>query len=58
VVDGLRLEATDQGWSWGDGAVVRGTSEALALAVTGRAVVVPEVTGEGAALLAERIAPR
>lgn len=56
-LDGLRLEATDQDWAWGDGAPVRATSEALALAVTGRAIVVPELSGPGAELLADRITP-
>jgi uncharacterized protein (TIGR03083 family) len=37
-VAGLRFEATDLGWSAGDGAVVRGPAEAILLAITGRPV--------------------
>ena len=54
-LDGLRLAATDQDWSWGSGATVTGTSEALALAVAGRPVVLAELAGPGAALLAGRL---
>ncbi|WP_445257081.1 maleylpyruvate isomerase family mycothiol-dependent enzyme [Nocardioides aurantiacus] len=52
---GLRLVATDQDWHHGEGAEVRGTSEALALAVSGRSVVLPELTGPGVATLADRV---
>ncbi|WP_162244495.1 maleylpyruvate isomerase family mycothiol-dependent enzyme [Marmoricola sp. Leaf446] len=52
---GLRLVATDQEWTHGHGAEVRGASEALALAVSGRPVVLPELTGPGVATLAGRI---
>ena len=51
---GLRLIATDLCWSWGEGAEVAGTGEALALALTGRAVALADVTGPGAELLAAR----
>ena len=54
-VAGLRLTTTDQAWSWGDGAEVRGTSEAVALAVAGRDVVLPELDGDGVAVLAGRL---
>ena len=33
---GLRLEASDVGWTWGDGPVVRGPAEAILLALSGR----------------------
>ena len=36
VISGLRLVATDIDWSWGDGAVLTGTAEALLLAINGR----------------------
>lgn len=52
---GLRLLATDQDWSRGDGALVEGTSEALALAAVGRGVVLPELSGDGAAVLSSRL---
>jgi uncharacterized protein (TIGR03083 family) len=52
---GLRFVATDVAWSKGDGPEVRGTGEALALAVAGRGVVLDELEGEGVALLRKRI---
>lgn len=56
---GLRLTTIDQAWSWGeDGAEVRGTSEAVALAVAGRDVVLPELDGPGVATLAKRLRGR
>lgn len=54
----LRLTATDQSWSWGEGEEVRGTSEALALAVAGRGVVLPELDGPGVAVLEQRLRGR
>ncbi|TDC63533.1 maleylpyruvate isomerase family mycothiol-dependent enzyme [Micromonospora sp. KC207] len=53
-VAGLRFEATDLGWASGDGPVVRGTGEALLLALTGRRVVLPELDGDGTAVLTGR----
>lgn len=53
---GLRLVATDVEWSHGDGPEVRGTGEAILLAVTGRPSVLNELTGEGIATLRERLA--
>lgn len=52
---GLRLVATDQDWSAGDGAELRGPSEAVAMAVSGRAVALPDLSGPGVALLASRL---
>lgn len=52
---GLRLVATDLDWSTGRGPEVRGTAEALLLAVAGRPVVLPELSGAGVDLLARRI---
>ncbi|MBM6401065.1 maleylpyruvate isomerase family mycothiol-dependent enzyme [Phycicoccus sonneratiae] len=43
----VSLRATDAEWRWGDGAEVVGTLEALTLGVTGRAVVLDELTGPG-----------
>lgn len=48
---GLRFVATDVAWSKGDGLEVRGTGEALALAIAGRSVVLDELEGEGVDLL-------
>lgn len=54
-LDGLRLAATDIPWSWGEGLELRGTGEALALAVAGRPVVLPELSGPGVPVLARRL---
>ena len=53
---GLRLVATDVGWRHGDGPEVQGTGEALLLAMTGRAVVLNELTGDGVEVLRQRAA--
>ena len=53
---GLRLEATDVDWRHGDGALVRGTGEAILLALTGRGVALDELDGEGVQTLKERLA--
>lgn len=54
--DGLRLAATDVEWSHGEGPEVHGTGEAILLALTGRPVVLDELTGDGVATLRARIA--
>jgi uncharacterized protein (TIGR03083 family) len=56
-LSGLRLVVDDGTWSWGDGPTVSGTSEAVAMAVAGRAVVLSELSGDGVPLLAERLGP-
>ena len=43
----IRLVATDVDWSHGEGPEVRGTGEAILLAITGRPVVLDELTGDG-----------
>lgn len=53
-VAGLRFEATDLGWASGDGPVVRGTGEAMLLTLTGRRVALPELEGDGVAVLTGR----
>jgi len=53
---GLRLVATDVEWLQGQGPEVRGTGEAILLALTGRPVVLDELTGDGVATLRARIA--
>lgn len=53
-VAGLRFEATDLGWSAGDGPVVRGPGAALLLALTGRRVALADLTGDGVPGLAAR----
>ncbi|TWF77784.1 uncharacterized protein (TIGR03083 family) [Pseudonocardia hierapolitana] len=55
TVDGLRLVAEDVDWSHGDGPEVRGSAEALLLAITARPVERGELTGPGASTLLTRI---
>jgi uncharacterized protein (TIGR03083 family) len=55
VTDGLRFEATDLNWAHGDGEPVRGPSEALILAIVGRAVALADLSGTGVALLTARL---
>jgi len=52
---GLRFDATDVDWSWGDGPAVQGTGEALVMAMLGRAQPLPELSGDGADELGSRI---
>jgi uncharacterized protein (TIGR03083 family) len=52
---GLRFEATDLDWAWGGGPLVRGTAEAVMLALTGRRAVIAELTGDGVVELRSRI---
>jgi uncharacterized protein (TIGR03083 family) len=54
-IHGLTLTATDVDWATGSGPLVEGTGEALLLAMAGRAAVLPELTGPGAAVLAARV---
>ena len=53
-VDDLRLEASDVDWSKGDGPLVRGPGEALALAMAGRTIVLDELEGDGVDILRAR----
>jgi uncharacterized protein (TIGR03083 family) len=53
-VGGLRLVATDGPFSTGSGPLVSGTTLALIMAMTGRAVYCDELEGDGVALLRER----
>jgi uncharacterized protein (TIGR03083 family) len=52
---GLRFEATDLGWSTGDGPVVSGTGEAIMMAATARRSALADLSGPGAAALAQRL---
>jgi uncharacterized protein (TIGR03083 family) len=54
-VRGLRLVATDLGWSFGFGPAVTGPAESLLMAVAGRRGVMDELTGPGVATLKARI---
>jgi hypothetical protein len=51
---GLRLGATDLGWSAGSGPELRGPAEPLLMAMAGRRGVAHELTGPGLAVLAAR----
>ncbi|HET6394215.1 MAG TPA: maleylpyruvate isomerase family mycothiol-dependent enzyme [Blastococcus sp.] len=51
----VRLVATDLDWTFGRGPEVRGTAEALLMAVAGRAGVAGELSGPGAARLTGRL---
>lgn len=52
---GLALRATDASWSGGTGAAVEGPSEALAMAATGRADALAQLSGPGVEVLARRL---
>ncbi len=54
AIDGLRLEATDETFSVGEGLLVRGTPLALTMAMAGRGAFCDDLTGEGVALLRSR----
>jgi hypothetical protein len=54
-LEGLSLVATDQDWSWGAGEEITGPSEALAMAVCGRAVALAELGGPGVSALRHRL---
>ena len=51
---GLRIEATDLDWSHGEGDLVRGRGEALALGIAGRPVAYDDLEGAGVGLLRSR----
>ena len=51
---GLRLAATDVGWSAGDGPVVEGPAESLILAMGGRRAGLDDLSGDGLAVLSSR----
>jgi uncharacterized protein (TIGR03083 family) len=55
-VAGLRLEATDYEWSWGQGPVIRGPALAIVLAVGGRPKGLESLDGDGVDTLRSRIA--
>jgi uncharacterized protein (TIGR03083 family) len=51
---GVRLIATDVDWAFGKGPEVRGSGEALLMAMAGRRVALDDVDGPGKAKLAQR----
>jgi uncharacterized protein (TIGR03083 family) len=52
---GLRFDATDVDWTWGDGPTVVGPGEALLMTMLGRAQPLPELAGEGLEQYASRL---
>ena len=54
-LEGLRLHATDLTWSSGSGALVAGTSEALAISLTGRTALLDDLIGDGVPMLRRRV---
>jgi uncharacterized protein (TIGR03083 family) len=52
---GLTLVATDLDWSWGSGPEVRGSAEAILMAIAGRAAAVDDLSGDGVATLSARV---
>jgi uncharacterized protein (TIGR03083 family) len=57
-IGGLRLVATDTGWSYGAGAEVSGPALSLLLAMTGRPAGLDDLSGDGAAELGQRVTAR
>ena len=53
-IAGVKLVASDSDWTTGDGPEVRGTGEALLMAMCGRKAAVDDLTGEGVATLRSR----
>jgi uncharacterized protein (TIGR03083 family) len=51
---GIRLRATDIDWAYGDGPEVRGSGEALLMAMAGRRAALDDLDGPGKAKLAQR----
>lgn len=56
-LSGLRFVATDQDWRHGDGPEIIGSSEAVAMAVSGRPAALDDLAGPGLDVLRRRIAP-
>jgi uncharacterized protein (TIGR03083 family) len=54
-IRGLRLRATDLGWTHGSGPEVAGPGEALLMAMTGRRAALADLDGPGCATLAKRL---
>lgn len=54
-LDGLRFEADDLDWTHGSGPTVRGSSDALLLALTGRTAALQHLEGDGVPTLSNRL---
>jgi uncharacterized protein (TIGR03083 family) len=55
-IQGLQLVATDTGWTHGTGPQVSGPGMSLMLAMTGRAAGLDDLSGDGAAVMGQRMA--
>lgn len=53
---GLSLESTDQAWRSGEGPELRGSAEALLMAIAGRPTALDELTGDGVRIMRHRLA--
>ena len=53
-IAGLKLVATDSDWTTGEGPEVRGTGEALLMAMCGRKAAIDDLSGEGVTTLRSR----
>ena len=53
-IAGVHLQATDVNWSHGSGPVVSGSLQSLVLAMTGRKGALPDLNGDGVAVLEGR----
>jgi uncharacterized protein (TIGR03083 family) len=54
---GLRVVATDTGWTAGSGALVEGPAESLVLGISGRPAGLDELRGDGVPTLRKRLTP-
>jgi uncharacterized Actinobacterial protein TIGR03083 len=52
---GLKLTATDVDWTRGEGPGVKGPLSSIIIALTGRTAGLPDLTGDGVAVLTERV---
>jgi hypothetical protein len=52
----LRFAATDVSWSRGEGPEVKGTGEAIVMAIAGRSAALDDLSGDGVGLLRTRLA--
>ena len=46
-LDGVKLTATDLDWSWGEGAEITGTGEALMMGMADRPAALADLSGPG-----------
>jgi hypothetical protein len=52
---GVRLHASDVDWATGAGPEIRGTAEAIIMALAGRSAALHDLDGEGVAVMASRV---